>query len=355
MSDAMPTKRTKRESSCSFLSLPTRVHGLVFDHLAFCDAIQLILVCKELSSVGKAHMERHVACAACLAPLCTAAAAHEAERGRLVLPFFLDDGPSMCLGEEDNVRDFRNNVRFCHEEELQSPVIRRQLSAQCGFASPAFKARVRPVICSCGLYLGVQVVEINGYREDDDLDFAFWRFGLILGQIFCALPYLTVVRLPQGVEDLSLPGLQWKDRVPKILYKCGSDQGVCKAPLFYDRAVLSKDHTWRPTDVVAAAFPVEPPAEEAWYINEVIAEGVEPWGPCWDEELSQGTMTLVRVRCRKCKQEIGWKFLACKENGRNLHSCSRWGIIAGRVYGTPLTEDSGGRCFETETKSPLKS
>jgi hypothetical protein len=362
MLDGMTSKRTKRRTSLSFLSLPTRVHGIVFDRLAFCDAIHLALACKELRAVGKGHLERQIACAACLTPLCSASAAHEAERGRLALPFSLDDGPSMCLGEESTLGDFKTNIKtnihLSEEEDLQSPVVRRHLSAGCGFAPNAFKVRVRPVLCKCGLYLGIQVVEVNGYREDDDLDFAFWRFGLILGHIFCALPYLTVVRLPhgveEGVEDLSLPGLHWKDRVSKVLYRCGSDQGLCKAPLFYDQAILSKDHSWKPTDE-ASTFSVEVPAEEAWYINQVLEGGVEPWGPCWDEELSQGIMTLVRARCKSCKRELGWKFIACKENGKNLHSCGRWGILAGRVYETPLLVDVGKLEGETlETAPPRR-
>ena len=256
-----PNKRLANDEP-DILKLPLAALGQCFRALdSWKDGLRLSLVCRQLRDVGKPYLQRTVACVNCLNSLCNAAVASEANAGSRSLPFSLDDGDAMCLGEPENI--IPGSIRFeeealCKSRCLHGEFLRLRISG----STKELGLKVRIAHCNgCNLYLGVQIMEIKGLRLGDDLDMSSWRLGLLLGNIFIPARYLCALRL-DGIEDTTLPGITWQDRAPRKVYKCamkklrsgangtlegGNDE--CGLPLFYDRAILSKDHWWKAQDV----------------------------------------------------------------------------------------------------------
>jgi hypothetical protein len=393
MDAAVASIKRSGESSPHLSSLPIVALNSVFTSLdTWRDALRLSLTCKQLYDIGKPHLHRSVGCLNCCSPLVSASVAHEANAGSLSISFRLDDGEAMCIGEPDEL--LPNALRYDEEGPCKSRrLIHELLRQQIAPSEQALGLKVRQVYCNrCSLYLGVQITEIKGLRAGADLDMSSWRLGLVLGNVFCCFKYLCVLDSTGQNEEFTLPGILWQDFKPSSLYRCamqrvknGTDGVValdfedCDTILFDDRAILSKDHWWKaqepsfPTPQVAleggetaggdaaattsteaaaavaganeelergeASFPTAPSTsaaageasngEAAWYINHLDADVLVD-SPA-EMELAQGKLTVSRVWCRSCTRVIGWKFIECLEDGKNIHHCGRWGILEGRV------------------------
>lgn len=372
---ASKAKGARVATSLDLLALPSRVHSRIFACLDFVDALHCSLTCKELlRNAGSVHLRRYVACSSCLNLLCDAATAHtatsEARFGRETVPLDMEDAPTFCLGSFGDLEP--SSVR-CSDEEACTcdPLLtwmRNRVAPNSSTPINSSFVRVRTIYCRCGLYLGVEIKEIDGVREEDDLNMNNWRMGLLLGRIFVAHPYLTIARR-DGREDVaSLPGSRWESRVPKTMYVCKSGASPpCDQPLFVDSAILQKSHCWRTTDAhpdietteannpsdEAGHHGAQSQAEAAWYVNNVVGAGVALREP-YEADLLQGKMMVTTVECGKCRQELGWKFVACREKGVNAHSVGRWGFVLSRVV--EMTPSNGlERRGVSNTEVPSKS
>jgi hypothetical protein len=84
--------------------------------------------------------------------------------------------------------------------------------------------------------------------------------------------------------------------------------------------IISKKHTWRLQNAEQS--------EAAWFVNAVVRDAVEE-GVYTSMNLAQGAMMCCAIYCRGCGRELGWRFGARADEGRNrlLWYEGRYGLV----------------------------
>ena len=321
---------------------------------SFRDTLRLASVNRELHEIGKAYLTRYVACENCNNILATAKQAWQQDQASNSFPFHLHDGGVVCFGDPDEDM-YPGSIILSPEQRCTNPMLTHEFCRRLRESPETLDLHLRHASCSqCKLYLGIQITQVKGKRAGQPLDISSWRLGLLLGNAFICHKYLSVLRKNKDgacVEEYSLPGITWQDRVPRRLYKCSA----CELPLFYDTAVLSKEHSWIADDIVngATGTRTQPAAtsgehqehqeqqeqqeeeihtEPAWCVNTILSHLVE--SDAEEADLTQGKMAVTRTFCPGCHRNLGWRFKQClsaEDQMKNVHYCGRYGFLAGRL------------------------
>ena len=240
--------------------------------------------------------------------------------------------------------------------------------------------RVHEIFCRCGLFIGVHIVQLHGYRRSKSKRknikrIENWRYQMYIDRVFIVERYMTLIRgrelyiplldLPPNVIVLeNLLGrledgyLSISPRM-KIVYICKGilrtehhGTRLCENVIFEHRSILSDQHFWQlprdgnvqdiqnaENDGASNTYRRQHEElmdrnsddnnENAYYVNHV--ESPLQTVQQRNLDLLQGNMTIADIACNRCGQLIGWRFIKSLENDRNHEYEGRWGFVISSV------------------------
>ncbi|PRW57347.1 yippee-like protein [Chlorella sorokiniana] len=323
---------------------PNALLGVFAELKELADAVALSSCCRELWALGGAARRRHLCCAACGHALCEAAQVLSSEAHREAPALRLPDGTSVAADPQHCT-----GCRLSEEQPLEALEVLLFLRVEMGLrrvGNDSYEVRAQQVLCGgCGVHLGLRLVQLGSLRAGAVPPcIRHWRELQVLGTAFLARPYLRL-RKPDGHEEhLGRP----PPPAALAVYTCTAARstlakpGGCGAPLFVQRALLSKQHVWDAGDG----------PERAWFINTFLPGAVVERNER-EEELCQGPMRVSDVYCARCAARIGWRF--CRdllETQPNANQVGRYGVVTSSIQ---KEGPSGSSASPPSSESPLSS